>query len=127
MDKKIIQRCYRAHKRIFSSTQRATLFAETKGTCSHPICDSRFFDAREPVIHHLIQHCRGGSTIVENGLLVCDRCHRLFHDGFVPRRLAFTIKGHLHNNRINPKFKQIFFSSPRIINFIDLFFRQIIF
>lgn len=118
MDKKIIQHCYRAHKRIFSSTQRATLFAETKGTCSHPICDSRFFDAREPVIHHLIQHCRGGSTIVENGLLVCDRCHRLFHDGFVPRRLAFTIKGHLHNNKTGIP-KRTDFSAEHLIYYIN--------
>ena len=96
MDKKIIPPILRDPIRIYSGTAYHELIAECGGICSHPMCDYSHLSLNA---HHVIHHARGGLTIKPNGLMLCTKCHRLLHDGFIPRRLAFFLKHWIASGR----------------------------
>ena len=61
--------------RTFTAAQRRALVARDRGCvlCGRPAawCDG----------HHLVHWIDGGETSVENGALVCGRCHHRLHEG----------------------------------------------
>ncbi len=99
MDKKIIHPALRDPIRTYSVGFNDELITECSGQCSHPICDFSYLSLKA---HHIIHHARGGLTIKPNGLMLCTRCHRLLHDGFIPQRLAFSIKYWISSGRKAP-------------------------
>lgn len=96
MDKKIIQPTLRDPIRTYTGAANNELVSECGGRCSHPMCDYSYLSLRA---HHVINHARGGLTIKPNGLMLCTKCHRLLHDGFVPQRLAFFFKYRIVSSR----------------------------
>lgn len=63
-------------KRLFSSRQREALVARDGG-CRFPGCD------RPPSwteVHHRVYWSRGGTTDIEDGILLCRHHHHLVHD-----------------------------------------------
>lgn len=65
-------------KRLFTKSQRLAL-AERDGGCAHPGC-------RRPIAHTQAHHIRwwkrhGGSTDLDNGVLLCSFHHHVLHDG----------------------------------------------
>lgn len=75
--------------RLFRGADLADLRFESDYHCSHPFCD---YPELSLEAHHIIEHARGGLTTKPNGLILCSRCHRMVHDGMVPKRLLFFIK-----------------------------------
>ena len=48
-----------------------------RGTCQCPSCEraDRLIPFGEATVHHVDEHCAGGQTVLENGVLVCPQCH----------------------------------------------------
>ncbi len=89
IDKKTVALSDRDPKRLYTPQDKAELILESRGSCSHPFCDYSYLT---PQAHHIIEHSRGGLTIRPNGLILCPKCHRLLHDGLIPRQLALLFK-----------------------------------
>ncbi|MEL7449030.1 MAG: HNH endonuclease [Pseudomonadota bacterium] len=65
----------RKQRTITTAIRRA--LESRDGGCTFPGCNhKRFVDA-----HHVMHWAEGGSTSVDNLLLLCDRHHRLVHEG----------------------------------------------
>jgi len=73
----------------YSLQKTDKLIQESGGVCSHPFCDYSYLTLQA---HHIIQHSHGGLTIRPNGLILCPKCHKLLHDGFIPKKLALLFK-----------------------------------
>lgn len=63
--------------RLFDPLEKEVIWNRDRGTCQCPSCERpdravSFADAR---VHHVVEHCAGGQTKLENGVLVCPECH----------------------------------------------------
>lgn len=67
-------------KRFFSLQQRRLIFRRDKGKCK--ICKKNLsFGKSNTQFHHLDKYREGGKTLLENGVLVCKKCHlNKFHN-----------------------------------------------
>ncbi len=66
-----------AEQRTAGRAQRRAL-AAMYATCAHPHCQVAFSNCR---IHHVTWFTRGGKTVIDNLLPVCERHHHLVHEG----------------------------------------------
>ncbi|HSJ90948.1 MAG TPA: hypothetical protein VK917_02705, partial [Ilumatobacter sp.] len=66
-----------AEQRTANRAQRRML-AAMYSTCAHPHCQVPFSACR---IHHIVWWTRGGKTVLENLVPVCERHHHLLHEG----------------------------------------------
>src|SRR5207247_1355382 len=64
-------------RRVVSQAERRALGARDKG-CVWPGCDR---PASWSAVHHLIHWSRGGTTNLDNQVLLCAFHHRLVHEG----------------------------------------------
>jgi len=60
--------------RCFDALEKELIWNRDKGLCKNPECKRRV-SFREATIHHVIEHTAGGSTTIQNGILVCPECH----------------------------------------------------
>jgi hypothetical protein len=67
---------------VWSAAQRRAITLRDRGRCRFPSCWRRTCD-----VHHVVHFADGGSTAVDNGILLCPRHHTLVHEG------RFTIRG----------------------------------
>jgi hypothetical protein len=63
--------------RCFDTLEKEVIWDRDRGLCQNPGCERpgrrvAFSDAR---IHHVHEHTAGGPTTLQNGILVCDKCH----------------------------------------------------
>lgn len=63
--------------RRFDALEREVIWNRDRGQCQNPNCPRpnhsvSFRDAR---MHHILEHCVGGETILKNGILICPECH----------------------------------------------------
>jgi hypothetical protein len=63
----------RDEKRLFDTLDKEWIYNRDKQTCQ--CCGEQPVPFRETVIHHVAEHSAGGATVVENGVLVCQKCH----------------------------------------------------
>jgi hypothetical protein len=66
-----------AEQRTAGRAQRRML-AAMYASCAHPYCTIPFSQCR---IHHIVWWTKGGRTVVENLLPVCEEHHHLVHEG----------------------------------------------
>jgi hypothetical protein len=66
-----------AEQRLANRAQRRVL-AAMYATCAHPNCTVAFSRCR---IHHIVWFERGGATLIDNLLPVCEEHHHLVHEG----------------------------------------------
>ncbi len=66
-----------AEQRTANRAQRRAL-AAMYSTCAHPHCQVAFSQCR---IHHVIWFSRGGQTVIDNLLPLCETHHHLVHEG----------------------------------------------
>ena len=66
-----------AEQRTANREQRRAL-AAMYATCAHPHCSVGFSRCR---IHHVVWWTRGGNTVIENLLPLCEEHHHLVHEG----------------------------------------------
>ena len=60
-------------QRLFDSKQKEEIFARDKGCCR--ICEKEVEEGDAEYDHYPVPHYLGGKTQVDNGRLVCSRCH----------------------------------------------------
>lgn len=82
--------------RLHTRSQRIALAVEQRGTCGIHDCDT---PAAWSDAHHVIGWAQGGSTTVENGVLLCPRHHTLTHQREHSHRLARTPTGWILQRR----------------------------
>lgn len=99
INKKTIPLKSRDQTRNYSGIILQELLLNAGYRCSHPYCDSPYFSLNA---HHIIFHSHGGLTVKLNGLILCARCHRLLHEGPIPRQLAYNIKYWIDSGRTVP-------------------------
>jgi hypothetical protein len=63
--------------RTANRAQRRAL-AAMYSTCAHPDCQTVFSACR---IHHVVYFSRGGKTVLDNMIPLCERHHHLVHEG----------------------------------------------
>lgn len=63
--------------RVFDSLEREVIWYRDRGQCQNPSCSrpERRVAFRESHIHHIVEHCAGGETVLRNGILICPECH----------------------------------------------------
>jgi hypothetical protein len=63
--------------RGFDALEREVIWNRDRGQCQHPSCarPGHRVPYREATIHHVIEHTAGGSTTLQNGVLICPECH----------------------------------------------------
>ncbi len=59
-------------KRDFNDLERQVIYWRDSGECQ--VCNSKV-DWANTHIHHVIEHHDGGKTVIDNGVLVHDKCH----------------------------------------------------
>lgn len=74
-------------RRTVSTAMRRALWARDRG-CRFPGCNNK----RGLEAHHVMHWAEGGSTSVDNAVLLCRRHHRLTHEG------QYLIKRDRHGN-----------------------------
>ena len=62
--------------RAFKDTQRTTLYNRQKGIC--PDCGNHF-EKKDMEAHHIVPWYNGGTTDLDNGVMLCKECHRQRH------------------------------------------------
>ena len=83
--------------RYYRGEARTDLLIESDYHCSHPFCDYPYLPLKA---HHIIQYSKGGLTTRPNGLILCKQCHKMVHDGMVPKRLQLLIKATLQTREL---------------------------
>lgn len=63
--------------RRFDALEREVIWNRDRGLCQNPACEQpgRRVPFRLATIHHVIEHMAGGSTKLQNGVLICPECH----------------------------------------------------
>jgi len=63
--------------RCFDTLEKEVIWNRDRGLCQNPDCElpGRRVSFREARIHHVHEHTAGGPTTLQNGILVCDKCH----------------------------------------------------
>jgi hypothetical protein len=63
--------------RRFDALEREVIWNRDRGQCQNPACErlGRRVHFREATIHHVVEHTAGGSTTLQNGVLICPECH----------------------------------------------------
>ena len=66
--------------RRFDTLEREVIWNRDRRRCQNPDCNNyRETDGEVPfseaTVHHVVEHCTGGATRLENGVLVCRVCH----------------------------------------------------
>jgi hypothetical protein len=61
-------------KRLFDGLEKELIWSRDGRKCKNPDCNRQvpFHEAR---IHHVVEHSAGGTTVLNNGILVCSECH----------------------------------------------------
>jgi hypothetical protein len=67
--------------RHFDAIEREVIWNRDRRKCQNPECNnyqeiSDEVPFRDATVHHVREHCSGGGTRLENGVLVCCVCHR---------------------------------------------------
>lgn len=60
-------------KRLFDDKDRQIIFQRDKGVCQ--ICGGTVLPEDAEYDHYPVPHASGGKTVIENGRLVCTKCH----------------------------------------------------
>jgi 5-methylcytosine-specific restriction endonuclease McrA len=63
--------------RRFDPLAREVIWNRDRGVCQNPSCErpERRVPFNDAEIHHVVEHVAGGSTVLENGILICPECH----------------------------------------------------
>lgn len=63
--------------RRFGLIEREVIWNRDRGQCQNPDCarPNRSVSFRDARMHHIVEHCVGGETILRNGILICPECH----------------------------------------------------
>jgi hypothetical protein len=61
-------------KRLFDALEKEVIWVRDSRKCKNPAC-GRLVSFSEARVHHINEHSAGGSTVLENGVLVCPECH----------------------------------------------------
>jgi hypothetical protein len=63
--------------RCFDILEREVIWNRDRGQCQNPDCSrpNRSVSFRDARMHHIIEHCSGGETILRNGVMICPECH----------------------------------------------------
>ena len=87
--------------RRFDALEREVIWNRDRGQCQNPGCErpGRRVPFREATIHHIVEHVEGGSTTLQNGVLICPECH-VNRDGM--QRLAGHFQEYLRRIYANP-------------------------
>jgi len=64
----------RDQNRSFDPLEKELIWNRDRGLCKNHDCNRRV-SFREATIHHVIEHTAGGSTAIQNGVLICPECH----------------------------------------------------
>ena len=64
----------RDENRCFGALEKEVIWNRDRGQCKNPDCN-RQVPFREATIHHIIEHTVGGTTTLDNGILICPECH----------------------------------------------------
>ena len=65
----------RDEQRLFDALEREVIWIRDGRKCKNPNC-GRVVSFREADIHHVQEHTVGGTTKLENGILICRDCHQ---------------------------------------------------
>ena len=71
----IVQPRPRDPQRMFGQIEREIMWYRQSGRCAHPECLKPTV-LTEMHAHHICEHSKGGTTTLENGVLVCRTCHQ---------------------------------------------------
>ena len=63
-------------QRGFSSVMREIIYYRDNKKCDSCVETVKWCDAE---IHHKLAHSNGGKTTLDNGVLMCQKCHRELH------------------------------------------------
>jgi len=63
--------------RGFDILEREVIWNRDRGQCQNPDCSrpNRSVSFRDARMHHIVEHCSGGETVLRNGILICPECH----------------------------------------------------
>lgn len=63
--------------RCFDTLEKEVIWNRDRGLCQNSGCElpGRRVSFREARIHHVHEYTAGGPTTLQNGILVCDKCH----------------------------------------------------
>jgi hypothetical protein len=61
-------------QRLFDALEKEVIWIRDGRKCKNPSC-GRAVSFRDARIHHVIEHTAGGSTELQNGILICCDCH----------------------------------------------------
>lgn len=64
----------------FEEWQRKQIFASANAQCEH--CGAKWGNPDFVMLecHHIVPLCEGGANSVQNGILLCRKCHAKAHD-----------------------------------------------
>lgn len=65
-------------KRDFTEEERIVVFRRAGGRCQK--CGKKL-DMKNFHVHHKIPHSKGGKTVLNNAILLCESCHKKLHGG----------------------------------------------
>jgi hypothetical protein len=87
--------------RLFDPLEKEVIWNRDRGLCQNPQCErpDRRVPFREATIHHIIEHTTGGTTTLQNGVLICPECHRNRDE---MQRLASHFQGYIQKIYANP-------------------------
>lgn len=87
--------------RLFDPLEKEVIWNRDRGLCQNPRCErpDRRVPFREATIHHIIEHTVGGTTTLQNGVLICPECHRERDE---MQRLASHFQGYIQRIYANP-------------------------
>lgn len=87
--------------RLFDPLEKEVIWNRDRGLCQNPRCErpDRRVPFRDATIHHIIEHTAGGSTTLQNGVLICPDCHRNRDE---MQRLASHFQEYIQRIYMNP-------------------------
>lgn len=64
-------------QRLFDPLEKEVIWNRDRGICQSPQCQrpGRRVSFRDATIHHVVEHTVGGTTTLQNGILICPECH----------------------------------------------------
>ena len=64
-------------QRLFDPLEKEVIWNRDRGICQNPQCQrpGRKVSFRDATIHHVVEHTVGGTTTLQNGILICPECH----------------------------------------------------
>ncbi len=87
--------------RLFDPLEKEVIWNRDRALCQNPRCErsGQRVPFGEATIHHIIEHTTGGSTTLQNGVLICPECHRNRDE---MQRLAPHFQGYIQRIYANP-------------------------